>query len=98
MPDVLVRGLDAATLAKLKAHARRRGVSVNRLIVETLQREHAGAETLDDLEALAGTWSKAQARAFDAAVAPFSEIDPALWAAQPRAAYRVKRWRGRPRR
>lgn len=91
MPNVLLRGLDAATLSRLRAHARRRGISVNRLIVETLQRGHAGAEKHDDLDALAGRWSKAEGEAFAAAVAPFSEIDPALWAAQPKAAYRVRR-------
>jgi hypothetical protein len=98
MADVLVRGIDAATLSRLKADARRRGMSVNRLIVETLQREHGGGSASHDLDALAGSWSKAEADAFAAAVAPFSEIDRALWAAQPKAAYRVKRRRVRSRR
>ena len=91
MPNVLLRGLDAATLSRLRADARRRGISVNRLIVETLQRQGAGAKEHDDLDALAGRWSKAEGEAFAAAVAPFSEIDPTLWAAQPKAAYRVRR-------
>ncbi len=92
MPNILLRGLDVATLSRLRADARRRGISVNRLIVETLQRERAGAKRKhNDLDALAGRWSKAEAEAFAAAVAPFSEIDPALWAAQPKAAYRVRR-------
>ncbi len=92
MANVLLRGLDDATLARLRSEARRRGVSVNRLIVETLERRHAGVkETFDDLDALAGAWSKAEADAFAAATAPFSEIDAALWAEQPKAAYRVKR-------
>jgi hypothetical protein len=98
MPDVLLRGLDAATLARLRAEARRRGISVNRLIVETLQRRGAGSEAVafDDLDALAGRWSKTEAEAFDAALAPFSEIDASLWAEQPKAAYRVKRRNRRP--
>jgi hypothetical protein len=91
MANVLVRGLDAATLSKLRATARRRRISVNRLIVETLKREQGAPETYDDLDYLAGRWSKAQLKAFEAATAPFSKIDPELWAAQPRAAYRVKR-------
>ena len=98
MANVLLRRLDAATLSRLRADARRRGISVNRLIVETLQREHGGRETHDDLDALAGCWSTAEAARFDAAVAPFSKIDPALWAQQPKGAYRVKRRRSRPRR
>jgi len=97
MANVLLRGLDAATLSRLRADARRRGISVNRLIVETLQRQHAAGETYHDLDTLAGRWSKSEAATFDAAVAPFSEIDPALWGAQPRAAYRVKRSRKRRR-
>jgi hypothetical protein len=99
MADVLVRGIDGATLARLKADARRRGVSVNRLIVEALQREHGGGGAAsDDLDALAGSWSKAEAEAFAAAVAPFSEVDPSLWAGQPKASYRVRRRRARSRR
>ena len=98
MANVLLRGLDAATLSRLRAHARRRGISVNRLIIETLQRERAPRETFNDLDALAGRWSKAEADQFAAAVAPFSEIDPALWAEQPKPAYRVKRRRARSRR
>jgi len=98
MANVLLRGLDAATLARLRADARRRGISVNRLIVETLQRQHARNEEFDDLDALAGRWSKSEAASFAAAVAPLAEIDAALWAEQPKAAYRVKRGRRRPRR
>ena len=37
MPNVLVRGLHATTLSRLRARARRRGISVNRLIVEAIQ-------------------------------------------------------------
>ncbi len=98
MANVLVRGLDTGTLARLRAKARRRGISVNRLIVETLQRDEAAATSFDDLGALAGTWSKAEGDAFDAAVSPFAEIDPELWAkdkkaAQPKGNYRAKRRR-----
>ncbi len=98
MANVLLRGLDAATLARLRAHARRRGVSVNRLIVETLQRRHATGETYDDLDALAGCWSKSEADAFATAIAPLSEIDPALWVEEPKAPYRTRRPRRRSKR
>jgi hypothetical protein len=97
MANVLLRGLDAATLARLRADARRRGISVNRLIVETLQSRDGAAQTHDDLDALAGRWSKAEATSFDAAVAPFSEIDRSLWAAQPKARYRLTRRQSRRR-
>jgi hypothetical protein len=89
--NISLRGLDRPTLSRLRSNARRRGISVNRLIVETLQQQYsAGTRTFDDLDALAGTWTKAEADAFAAAIAPFEEIDPGLWAAEPQSAYRVK--------
>ena len=99
MADISLRGLDSPTLSRIKSNARRRGVSVNRLIVETLQQQYAAGETaFDDLDALAGAWTKAEAEAFAASIAPFAEIDTALWAAEQKAAYRVKRTnRHRPR-
>lgn len=90
--NLSLRGLDQATLARIKSSARQRKISVNRLIVETLRQQYAaGGEVFDDLDALAGTWSKADGRAFDAAVVPFAEIDAQLWAAQPAATYKVAR-------
>jgi hypothetical protein len=98
MANVLLRGIDASTLSRLRSDARRRGISVNRLIIETLQRAHRPGEKFHDLDALAGRWSKSEAETFAAAVAPFSEIDSALWAKEPKVAYRVKRRRTRRRR
>ena len=99
MPNLSLRGLDRSTLSRLKSSARRRGVSVNRLIVETLQQQYSvGTRTFDDLDALAGTWTKAEADSFAASVAPFAEIDASLWTAEPKAAYRVKRAAKRRRR
>lgn len=100
MANLSLRGLDRSTLSRLKSNARRRGISVNRLIVEALRQQYsAGTKSFDDLDALAGTWTKAEADAFAASVAPFGEIDPGLWAAEPKTPYRVKRAaRRRPRR
>ncbi|MBI3372936.1 MAG: hypothetical protein HY017_14435 [Betaproteobacteria bacterium] len=92
MSNISLRGLNDRTLLRLKSSARRRGISVNRLIVETLQRQYAAEELpFDDLDTLAGTWSRAEAAEFAAAIAPLGEIEPGLWAAQPNTAYRVKR-------
>ena len=99
MSNLSLRGVDAPTLARIKSDARRRNVSVNHLIVETLQRQfRAGGPAYDDLDALAGKWTAAQAAAFDAATAPFGEIDAALWVAESIAPYRVTRVtkRGKP--
>lgn len=96
MANISLRGLDRPTLSQLKSNARRRGISVNRLIVETLRQQYVGAgQTFDDLDRLAGAWSKTEGAAFAAAIAPFAEIDPGLWTAEPKAAYRVKPATGR---
>jgi phosphopantetheinyl transferase (holo-ACP synthase) len=96
MANLSLRGLDHPTLSRLKSNARRRGISVNRLIVETLREQYANAgQTFDDLDRLAGTWSTTEATAFAEAVAPLAEVDPSLWAAEPKPAYRVKPGVGR---
>ena len=90
MPNLSLRGVDEPTLARIKASAKRRKVSVNRLIVETLRAQFGGGEKgFDDLDELAGKWTPAQAQAFDAAVAPFGEIESALWAGEARTPYRA---------
>ena|SRR5712692_4854240 len=79
MANISLRGLDASTLSHIRTSARRRKLSVNRLIVETLREHYAkGSKKFDDLDDLAGTWSRAETAAFEAAVAPFGEIDAGL--------------------
>jgi hypothetical protein len=92
MPNISLRGLDQTTLLRIKSNARRRGISVNRLIVESLQKQYAaGDRPFDDLDALVGAWSAKDAAQFAAATAPFGEIDPGQWTArQLKADYRVK--------
>ena len=90
MPNLSLRGVDAPILARIKSSAKRRKVSVNRLIVDALRQQFGGdGASYNDLDALAGTWTKAQADEFDASVAPFGEIEPGLWVAEPKATYRV---------
>lgn len=90
MPNLSLRDLDAETLSRIKSAARRQKRSVNRMIVETLQQHYAaGQRPADGVDALAGTWSKAELAEFSAAIAPFGEIDRALWAAEPTMEYRV---------
>lgn len=91
MPNLSLRGLDATTLTRIRSLARRQRTSVNKLIVETLRHQYAPANRhYDDLDALVGAWSKAEADAFATAVAPLAKVEPALWAAEPVAAYRVR--------
>jgi hypothetical protein len=96
MPNLSLRGLDDATLTRIRASARRLRISVNRLIVDTLRRQYAPApRARDAVDRLAGSWSKAEADEFDAAIAQFSKIDPELWVRQDRAPYRVRSRRKR---
>ena len=96
MANLSLRNLDTATLAQIKSSARRRRISVNQLIVDTLREHYAEKQQVfDDLDALAAAWSRADAKEFNAAVQPFAEIDSTLWAAEPRATYDVAKRRGR---
>lgn len=102
MANLSLRGLDSATLARIRSSARRLKLSVNRLIVETLRQHYApGPRPRDQIDELAGTWSAQEAREFATAIKPFAEVDPALWVAEPQAVYRAhagrKRGRGRRR-
>ncbi len=100
MANISLRGLDPSTLSRIRTSARRRKLSVNRLIVETLHEHYAGGgREFDDLDDLAGAWSRAEAAVFEAAVAPFAEIDAGLWAQAGKPAVRARsarRRRGRP--
>lgn len=84
MTQISIRNVDPKTAARLKRNAERKGQSLNRYL-QSLLRQSADDEEAkvrvahDDLDALAGTWKPADARAFDRAAAPFSEVDEALW-------------------
>jgi predicted DNA-binding ribbon-helix-helix protein len=85
MANLSVRGVGEKSLQRLKQTAKRRGVSVNRLITDILNSETGLApatrkiDLYSDLDKLAGTWSAAEARAFDQAVASFGQVDEELW-------------------
>jgi hypothetical protein len=85
MPSMSIRGLNAKALLRLKRRAARDGTSLNALVVRLLESD-TGAATkpglllkFDDLDALAGTWTRDQTRAFERDTAAFSEVDPQLW-------------------
>ena len=85
MANLSVRGVAEKSLQRIKQAARRRGVSVNRLITDMLNAETGLAPAAKpfamhhDLDKLAGTWNAAEARAFEAATASFGQIDKELW-------------------
>jgi hypothetical protein len=85
MTVISIRGIDDKAVTRLKQQAQREGTSLNSLAVRLLE-SGAGirapgkaTQIFDDLDALAGTWKAADAKAFETATAAFSEVDPALW-------------------
>jgi hypothetical protein len=84
MANLSVRGVAEKSLQRIKQTAKRRGVSVNRLVTDMLNAETSLAPAKPftvhhDLDKLAGTWNAAEARAFDKATASFGQIDEGLW-------------------
>ena len=85
MANLSVRGVAEESLLRIKQTAKRRGLSVNRLITDMLNAEAGLAPAAKpfaihhDLDKLAGTWNAAEARAFDKATASFGQIDEGLW-------------------
>lgn len=84
MANISVRGVEEKALRKLKETARRRGISLNRLITGILNEETGQKRTVapvehDDLDRLAGTWGAQDAREFQDATATFSQVDEELW-------------------
>ncbi|MGB4587227.1 MAG: hypothetical protein WBH66_09310 [Rectinemataceae bacterium] len=86
MKNVTLRGCDDDLALALKKTSKQRGVSINRLILETLREKlldtGRSRRRHDDLDHLAGTWSEEEAAAFERRTAEFEEIDEALWAAE----------------
>lgn len=87
MATVIIRSLDDGLAARLKHEAQKRGLSLNKyllqLLAHSLSARHDGesddASPRNDLRRLAGRWTARQAREFKAAIAPFSEIEPDMW-------------------
>lgn len=85
MGNLSIRGLDPRSLAALKTQAAKEDASVNTLVLKLIEqglgrrRAQPALKRHDDLDALAGSWSKKDAAAFQRATAPFGEVDPGLW-------------------
>lgn len=85
MTALSIRNLDEEALKRLKTAAREEGASVNSLVVRLIETATGlrpaprAALEYRDLDALAGTWSEADATAFQTATAPFEQIDDSLW-------------------
>ena len=85
MTILTIRGLDDQDLAELKRRAAHENASVNALVLRLIEqglgrrRAKPALQRHDELDALAGSWRKSDAAAFERATAPFGEVDAKLW-------------------
>jgi ABC-type uncharacterized transport system substrate-binding protein len=83
MATVTLRGLSASTVEDLKQEARRAGVSLNRLLVQRLEKQRFRStlrpRDYDDLDHLFGTLDEEEYQRITEAVAEQRRIDPELW-------------------
>lgn len=84
MATMTLRGIDERIAAVLKEKARKEGTSVNALMLRILK-ESLGIEkkkrgaVYDDLDHLAGTWSKKDAAEFERVTSVFEKVDEDMW-------------------
>lgn len=84
MSVMTVRGIDDKVLRALKEKAKKEGASVNATLLRVL-REALGFEkktrtiAYDDLDHLAGTWSKKDYSEFRKKINDFEKIDEDIW-------------------
>ena len=84
MKSISLRISDDALARRLEQESRRKGTSINSLVVEAIRsflgvplRGRGGVN--HDLDHLAGTWSEADEREFAEAVQGFAAIDAEMW-------------------
>jgi plasmid stability protein len=84
MKAVTLRNLPPQLDRTIRERAKKKGVSVNKVVIGLLQ-EHLGeserkmVRQYHDLDELAGSWSKQEAEAFDRALAKQRGIDLEMW-------------------
>ena len=77
-----IRNIPSELAQALDKERRRRGLSLNRTVLALLRNAlgvQNAAKRSNGLRQLAGTWSEAEYQQFEQAVAPFGEIDEAMW-------------------
>ena len=82
--QLTIRSIDAKLRAALDREAERRGLSLNKTLLALLAERLglAGSSSpadYDDLDELAGTWSKSEASRFDASIRAQRQVDAKLW-------------------
>jgi len=82
--QITLRSIGAALRAALDREAERRGASLNKTILSLLSErlglsDDATQVEYDDLDELAGTWTKAEASRFDETLRAQRQVDSRLW-------------------
>jgi hypothetical protein len=82
--QLTIRSIGSRLRAALEQEATRRGQSLNKTVLALLAErlglgESAVPVEYDDLDELAGTWSKSEATRFDEALHAQRQVDPELW-------------------
>ena len=82
MRTMTIRNIPAELAQALDKERSRRGISLNRTVLALLRNALGvpnAAVRSNGLRDLAGTWSETEYKRFEQAVAPFEEIDEAMW-------------------
>jgi hypothetical protein len=79
--QITVRGVSVDLSRALEKERRRRGTSLNQVVLDLLRQGlGVGAEHYDNgLSRFAGTWSRTELTAFNTATQVFEQIDEDLW-------------------
>ena len=82
MKTMTIRNVPPDLIAALDGERRRRGLSLNRTVLELMWQalglDEDGTRS-NGLRHMAGTWSEAEFRQFEKTVAPFAGIDDEIW-------------------
>ena len=81
MSTITIRCPDDNLVELLRRESRKRGESINKIVIETLENSFgvSSRRRFSDLDHLAGTWSDAELDEFNKAVAALERIDPEDW-------------------
>ena len=82
MKTMTIRNIPAELARALDKERQRRGLSLNRTVLALLRNAlgmPSAAVRSNGLRQLAGGWSEAEYQQFERAIAPFGEIDEAMW-------------------
>ncbi len=82
--QITVRGISPRLRSEIARHAKAKGVSRNRALVDLLERTTglAGSDRgarHRDLQRFCGSWTKEEAKRFEQAIASFETIDEAVY-------------------